>query len=210
MLLLWFHGPMMKRLILASQSPRRKDLLEAAGYEFLVIPVKISETLDKNLNLDAQIQDLAKRKSEALADSGNLLKDKGFLLISADTVVVLGDEVLGKPANPRDAEEYLAKLSGQTHQVKTGVCFYDLDQDRAVTGIDTSHVTFFSLPMNAIREYVATGESLDKAGAYGIQGEARKFVREIQGSYSNVMGLPLELVERMMRENEWDVHRRKS
>lgn len=199
----------MKKLILASQSPRRKELLEKAGFQFQVIPVKISETLDKNLNLDAQLMDLAKRKALALVEEGKRLKGQDFLLLSADTVVILGSRVIGKPENSKEAEQILAELSGQTHQVKTAVCLYDLDQDLCVTAIDTSRVSFHELSLSAIRQYVATGEPMDKAGAYGIQGEGSKFIREVIGSFDNVMGLPIDLVERLIRENGWIISRRK-
>jgi septum formation protein len=200
----------MNTLILASSSPRRKELLEKAGFRFQVIPVKVSETLDKNLTLDAQIQDLARRKAQALVESANLPKGQSFLILSADTVVVLGATVFGKPESVAEAEEFLSRLSGQTHLVKTAICLWNYDQDRVVTAIDTAEVTFHELPLNTIRQYVATGDSMDKAGAYGIQSQGRLFVKDLVGSFDNVMGLPIALVERLLKENDWHIARTKS
>lgn len=200
----------MKTLILASASPRRKELLEKAHFDFQVIPVKISETLNKNLTLDEQIQDLARRKAQALVESSNIWKGQGFLVLSADTLVVLGDRVLGKPENAAEAEKFLSILSGQTHLVKTAVCLWDFDEDRVVTQIETTEVTFHDLTLNAIKQYVATGDPLDKAGAYGIQGRGKLFVDKMFGSFDNVMGLPIAVVERLLKENDWVVARKTS
>lgn len=197
----------MHQLVLASQSPRRSELLTQAGYKFTVDSLKVSELFDKNLNLEAALMAVAGRKASVLAGSGKYLKGQGFLILGADTIVVLDGQVLGKPNNARHAEEILGLLSGKTHSVMTGITVFDVDLGRSVSAFDQTKVRFHDLTDQQIKAYVATGEPLDKAGAYGIQGGAQIFVAERIGSWSNVVGLPLELWETMVQKNGWNIAR---
>ncbi|MBX9766690.1 MAG: Maf family protein [Bdellovibrionales bacterium] len=196
---------MKRELVLASQSPRRRELLEKAGFRFLVRSMKISETLDENLNLNAAIQDLARQKARALIESGTLTPGVPYLVLASDTLVILDGDVLGKPESAAQAEEFLGRLSGRPHEVKTSVYFEDLVSGVSLSQIETSKVTFRVLLPQEIREYVASGEPMDKAGAYGIQGPGGKFIAHLDGNLDNVMGLPIDLVKKMIQEGGWTV-----
>lgn len=200
----------MHQLILASQSPRRRELLQQAGFEFTVSSVQISEIPDENLNLEEQIRRLAWEKAEALVSSGKVLKGQGNLVLSSDTVVVLENKILGKPKDLTECASYIRQLSGRKHRVITSVCLWDLDSGRVVTDHDTTWVTFRYVTENEIEEYAASGEGMDKAGGYGIQGLAGKFVSATEGKMDTVVGLPVDLVEKLLRENGWNVRRTKS
>lgn len=197
----------MRTLVLASNSPRRKQLLENAGFKFHVLLVKVSESLEKNLTLDEAIMEIARSKASAALAASKSLKLNNILLLTADTVVVLDDEVFGKPENKGQAFEYLGRLSGKTHQVKTAVCLWDVATKRSVLEIETSHVSFRTLSEKEIYEYIETGEPMDKAGAYGIQGLAKNFITQVDGSWDNVMGLPVTRVKRILSENGWQVEK---
>lgn len=196
-----------RRLILASQSPRRSELLRQAGFEFTVSSVQISEIPDENLNLPDQIRGLARQKAHACLNSGKILKGQGNLLLSADTVVCLDDQILGKPADRRENEQYLRRLSGRTHRVITAVCLLDVDSSQEAIGHDISEIVFRSLSEFEISEYVATGDGLDKAGGYGIQ-TVERFVASTVGARDNIVGLPVALVETLLMENGWHVNRK--
>lgn len=210
------------QLILASGSPRRKDLLAKAGFSFHVFSVKVSESLEKNLTVNEQILNIARRKAKSSLLAYKSLKPQGFLMLSADTMVVIDNEPIGKPDDPDQAVEILSRLSGKNHEVKTGVVLVegpinaknaqnlslenlDLRQlpVKMVEGISTTTVTFKHLSEKEIRDYVATGEPMDKAGAYGIQGSAQNFVDKISGHFDNVVGLPMELVFELLRQGDW-------
>ena len=197
----------MRNLILASKSPRRCDLLKNHGFKFQVLPLEISEILNKNLSLDDAVMDLAYQKGQALLSSGKLLNIENYLVLSGDTIVVVGDEVLGKPKNTEIAVEYLKKLSGITHSVKTSICLLDQLSGEVVKAIETSKITFRKLSDEEINEYVATGDPMDKAGAYGIQTLKKGYITDIDGSVENVMGLPVKLFERILLEKGWNVDR---
>ncbi|MBX9768994.1 MAG: Maf family protein [Bdellovibrionales bacterium] len=199
---------MKRELILASQSPRRRELLEKAGFRFLVRSMKISETLDENLNLNDAIRGLAGQKARALLESDQLPSEGEFLILASDTLVILGGEVLGKPETPAQAEEFLGRLSGKTHEVKTAIYLHDTVTGKFLSQIETSRVTFRTLSKGEIRDYVSTGDPMDKAGAYGIQGAGGKFISHLEGNVDNVMGLSVELVKKMIAEGGWDVGRR--
>ena len=199
----------MHTLVLASQSPRRKELLERAGFEFTVASVEISEIPNENLNLHDQIRDLARRKAEALVESPKLTKSPGILLLSSDTVVVLDDEIIGKPRDAGESELYVRRLSGRTHRVITGICLWDLDSGRRALAHEEARVEFRALSDAEVRAYVATGEGLDKAGAYGAQGLGAALIARIDGALDCVMGLPVPLVEKTLNENGWRVARRR-
>ena len=197
----------MRTLVLASQSPRRKELLERAGFSIRTLSVNISEFLEKNVTLEEALVRLARRKSEAALASPNLPKAQDILVLTADTIVALGDEVFGKPETPFEAVEILGKLSGKTHRVMTAVGLFDVETKVWAPGVCTTKVEFRNLSGDEIRAYVATGDPMDKAGAYAIQGEARKFVCKVDGPIDNVVGLPVDLVERLLKENGWIVAR---
>lgn len=198
----------MHKLILASSSPRRKQILQDRGYEFRAFPLEVSEILDKNLNISDQISDCARQKAVAALDSLKLPKIQDILILSADTMVVLAGQVLGKPKNKAQACEVLASLSRKTHQVITGFCLVDVKTERLILGHETTQVEFRKLTENEISDYVKSGEPMDKAGSYSIQGEAKKFVKEIQGSYLNVVGLPIEKIEQAIAIEGWSIEKR--
>ncbi|MGE3975574.1 MAG: nucleoside triphosphate pyrophosphatase [Bdellovibrionales bacterium] len=208
----------MSSLILASQSPRRRDLLEKAGFQFQTLSVEISENLNENLSLDEALMDLARRKSEALIRSGKCPNLGEFIVLSADTVVVLDDQVINKPVDTSDAHAILRRLSGKTHIVKTAVCLMKVQFPQALQGalpphftvVETSYVTFSSLTDEQIEKYVRECKPMDKAGAYGVQDVPSDFLKEIRGHVDNVMGLPVERVKSLLRESGWDVGTKQS
>lgn len=195
------------QLVLASESPRRKDLLQKAGFSFHVFSVKVSESLEKNLTVDEQIMKIAERKAIASLQAYKPLKNERFLILAADTMVILDGVALGKPADTQQANDYLRLLSGRAHQVKTAVVLVEgsMDRPRMRQAVETTEVIFRPLSDKEILEYVASGEPMDKAGAYGIQGAAGNFVEKIKGPFDNVVGLPIDLVNRLIKEGGWKV-----
>ena len=180
------------KLILASQSPRRRDLLRQMGLEFTVISPQIDEDAFADPDPAALVRTLSREK--ALAAARDRAEDA--LVIAADTVVVLDGQVLGKPRDRAEAEAMLSALSGRSHEVYTGVTV--CRGDRAVTETACTRVTFRTLSAAEIRRYVDTGEPMDKAGAYGIQGLGALLVEGIRGDYFNVVGLPVCLLGQML------------
>ena len=179
------------RLILASQSPRRQQLLQLLRVAFTVCPADIDEAMDPARLPQNEVARVSKLKAEAIA------RNPGDVVIAADTIVVLEDRVLGKPADKADAMEMLRALSGRDHQVMTGMTV--LRDGASVTHTEITDVHFRPLTEEEILRYVETGEPMDKAGAYGIQGFAAPFVEGIRGDYYNVMGLPVCRLEQMLR-----------
>jgi septum formation protein len=198
----------MLRLVLASQSPRRRDLLTEAGFDFLVDPVKVSEIIDENVNPEAAVLDLALQKAMAALDRPKYLEKQGFLILAADTVVVAKDRVFGKPENKAEAVQFLTELGNKTHRVMTALYLACSGHGPTAYHVEVSHVTFRSLSPSEIQAYVESGEPMDKAGAYAIQGEGRKFVSRLEGSWSNVVGLPMEALESLLKRNGWQVSRK--
>jgi septum formation protein len=178
------------RFILASASPRRADLLRAAGFDFDVVPGTADETVHEGEPPDAYVRRVAEAKAATLR-----VQARGLPVLAADTVVVVDGLILGKPVDAADARRMLRLLSGRTHVVMTGV---SLSNARIRTEVEVTSVQFSVLSDEEITWYVASGEPVDKAGAYAIQGLASRFVRRIDGSYSNVVGLPVGLVYRML------------
>ena len=173
-------------LVLASQSPRRKEILNAAGLEFIVRVPSVPEERERGETAEAYVQRLARAKAL------DVDLHPGEIILGADTTVVLGEHVLEKPRDASDAARMLEILSGRKHQVVTGICLRDASHlvvDRAITD-----VSFAALSAGEIRDYVSSGEPMDKAGAYAIQGRASKFIECIEGCYFNVVGLPIALV----------------
>lgn len=178
---------MIKELILASQSPRRKELLEKCGIPFSCDPADLDESIDTSASLTEEIRRLALRKAEEV-----FRRHPQATVIGSDTVVAVDGEVLGKPADDIQAAEMIRKLQGRTHQVITGLAI--ISKNHRYTDISVSDVTFSKMSEEEIRLYVASGECRDKAGAYAIQGLGGRYVTEIRGDYYSIMGLPLHLV----------------
>jgi len=194
------------RFILASASPRRKDLLGSLGIEFEIMPSELDEdSFIANLGPTTP-GELVNALSHAKAlNVAHRLTGNG-LVLGADTIVVLSGDVLGKPDNPEHAVEILMRLSGQTHQVFTGLTLIKATDgivDSARTAFSVTDVDFAPFDEPRARAYVQTGESLDKAGAYGIQAMATLFIPRIRGDYFNVVGLPLYLLGQMLEEAGW-------
>lgn len=180
------------RLILASASPRRAELLRAAGYVFDIHAVEIDERPKAGESPVEYVKRLAQEKS---ARAFQELSEGAppALVLGADTAVVIGSEILGKPRDVEDAARMLRLLSGRTHQVMTGVCL--VNADRSVSHVEISDVTFTRLTEDQIAWYVSSGEGRDKAGGYAIQGLASRLIPRIEGSYSNIVGLPIASVD---------------
>ena len=174
-------------LILASASPRRAELLRQLKLKFQVVSSDATEILDEQLSPLELCQINAHRKARAVAK-----KNPDSLVLGADTLVFLGGEIMGKPARPAEAERMLTRLQGRTHQVVTGISLIHLRAYRERIFAVSTDVTFHPLDAGQIRDYLAKVNPLDKAGAYAIQEHGDKIVAEISGSYSNVVGLPLE------------------
>ncbi len=194
-------------LVLASQSPRRRELLQQAGFQFTVSPVKLSENIEENLNPAENASQIATDKAMACVEQNKELKRQGFLVLAADTIVAVDDQMLGKPTSVEEAQQFLRLMSGRAHRVITGLALFETGVEKLWRGFDETEVVFRRLSEVEIRDYVATGEPMDKAGGYGIQGGAGKFVSSHTGSWSNVVGLPLERLERVLKENGWHVGR---
>lgn len=185
-------------LILASESPRRKELLEKAGFQFTVFPIKVSEKLRKNLNVAEQILAISEDKSTAAVQALSETKTGPFFLLTADTMVVLNGKALGKPVDVADAEHILTSLSGHMHEVKTAITVYDSLSKKRISSITTTDVYFRPISRQEILDYIATEEPMDKAGAYGIQGLGGKFVDKFVGPLDNVIGLPVEDLKKIL------------
>jgi septum formation protein len=186
------------RLILASDSPRRKAILEQAGFSFEVRPARMAEERVSGETPEAFARRIAWEKAQTVASEVG----EG-LVIGADTVVVIGEEVLGKPASPEEAAAMLRKLSGREHRVLTAVAVVEASTRRAATAIEATRVWFRPLTEEEIATYVATGEPMDKAGAYGIQERGGLLVERIEGDYLNVVGLPLGRVLELVKRFGW-------
>ncbi|MCB0420847.1 MAG: septum formation protein Maf [Bdellovibrionales bacterium] len=198
----------MFQVILASQSPRRKQLLLEEGFEFKTDTVKVSEYIEENVNITQSIIECAERKAKAYVQEHNYLKSQKYLVVSADTVVVFQNQVFGKPTSVEDAILKLETLSGLTHDVVTAVAIYDLFKNVMVAFAEVTKVKFKPLRKSDIEDYVNTGEPMDKAGAYAIQGLGSQFVDSIEGSWSNVVGFPMEKFKKVVAENGWSLPRR--
>ena len=178
-------------LILASQSPRRREILSMLGYDFLCKPVYADETIPADASPETAVQLLARRKAEAVACAPD------DVALGSDTVVALENRILGKPANTEEAAGMLRSLSGKYHTVHTGVCLKSAEKCE-VFAVSTL-VEFFPLTDAEIAAYVATGDPMDKAGAYGIQGIGAINIRRIDGDFFTVMGLPAAQTARALR-----------
>lgn len=184
----------MPEIVLASQSPRRNELLRHAFFSFITVPSDADETIPAGLSPAESAVAIAKRK---VSDVKNRVAP-GSLIIGADTIVVCDGKLLGKPRSEPEAREMLTLLSGRTHTVYTGLV---LSQDeKEITGFEATDVTFRKLTPEMISSYISTGEPMDKAGAYGIQEKGAFLVEKINGDYFNVVGLPLCRLGKMLEE----------
>lgn len=175
-----------KNIILASQSPRRRELLESFGFSFTAVSSGADESGTEGMTPDEAVKTLALRKAKWVKERR---EEDGSVILAADTLVALSGELLGKPKDEEDAFRMLKRLSGTAHEVYTGVAI--LYKDKEITHAECTKVFFRPLSDEEIRAYVATGEPMDKAGAYGIQEKGGIFVRRIEGDYLNVLGLPM-------------------
>jgi septum formation protein len=179
------------RLILASASPRRRELLAQAGFTFEVIAADIDESRREREAPAEYVQRLALEKAQAIAS-----RHTDAIVLGADTTVVLDGEVMNKPVDPADATRMLRALSGKTHQVHTGIAVVSAHGSKS--HIETTNVVFRAIEDDELRTYVASGDPMDKAGAYGIQGYAARWIPCIEGDYFNVVGLPLSAAVGML------------
>ena len=183
----------MEPIVLASQSPRRRELLSLYGIPFVVDPSQADEEHVQGTGAQ-RVKALAKAKCDEVAQ-----RYPGRFVLAADTLVCVDDEVLGKPKDEADAMRMLRLLSGRAHQVHTGLCMR-LPDGRELVDVDTTDVVFMPLSDAQIKRYIESGEPMDKAGAYAIQGKAGIFIDRISGSHSNVIGLPLGLLTRFLAQ----------
>jgi nucleoside triphosphate pyrophosphatase len=183
-----------QRIVLGSASPRRAELLRAAGIEFDVMQADVDESSHQGEAPEAYVRRVAEAKARAVA-----ARERERLVLAADTTVVVDDMMLGKPVDDDDAKRMLSLLSGRTHEVLTAVAVSRDGMSRPLVEVERTEVEFAPLTEFEIDWYVATGEPRDKAGAYAIQGYASRFVTRIDGSYSNVVGLPVALVYEMLK-----------
>ena len=204
----------MKNIILASQSPRRSEILRKANYDFVLIPTHVSEIPNKNLKTNDQIIEIAGRKAKAclahlldIGPEGAGIPLESGLILAADTMVCFENQILGKPESHELAFQYLKWMSGKTHQVKTAVFLINIALNEEVSLIETTDVEFKNLSDEEILAYIATGEPMDKAGAYAIQGLGKKFVLNYNGDFNNVVGLPLHALEKLFKIKKWNCKR---
>ena len=179
------------KIILASNSPRRKELLQTHGYDFEVIPSSVDENINKELSVYENVMNLAKIKCLDVYQN-----NKGRIVLAADTIVVYNNEILGKPKDEEDAFRMLTLLSGNTHEVITGVAV--ANENTIEVSYEVSKVHFKNISSEEIYEYIQTKEPLDKAGSYAIQGIGGKFIESYEGDFNNIVGLPMELVKKML------------
>jgi septum formation protein len=185
-------------LILASASPRRSELLTQAGFSFIVHPAHIPEDPYPNEDPISYVTRLAREKAEAVfAELASKTSGPPQVVLGADTTVTLDNQILGKPEDPADAARMLRLLSGRTHQVITGIAIVTAHGVQLAS--ESTFVRFLTPSENEIAAYIATGEPMDKAGAYAIQGRAARWIPRIDGCYFNVVGLPIALVSTLLR-----------
>lgn len=178
------------RIILASASPRRSQILQEHGYTPLVMPADIDEILQKDEDAQTYVTRLAREKAQAIL--AKIPTNSADIILAADTTVAYQNHILEKPKDREDAYRMLSMLSGQSHEVYTGYAIVFLSSQKCYVNYATTYITFNSLTEKQINEYIDSGDPFDKAGGYGIQQVRDEFVSDINGSYYNVMGLPIE------------------
>ena len=190
-----------KRLILASASPRRKEILKKLGLKFETIPSKVDETIEENIPPDEAVRLLSLRKARDVANKLNT----PAIVIGSDTTVVVDAVSLGKPVDYDDAYSMLKQLNNRSHRVITGLTIIDTSDGKTLTDSVSSEVYFKNLSENDIEHYIKTGEPMDKAGAYAIQGMASTFITHINGCYNNIVGLPVFKLSEMLKLFQIDI-----
>ena len=186
------------QIVLASQSPRRRELLDRSGFLFEVIPSDRDEIITKTIPSEV-VCELSYQKAMDVYEK--LANQENYLVIGADTVVASEGEILGKPKSKQEAYDMLKKLAGKDHEVYTGVTFvYNEDVLKSHTFFECTRVTFYSMTDKEINDYIKTGDPMDKAGAYGIQGPCGIYIEKIDGDYNNVVGLPIARVYQELKE----------
>ncbi len=185
-----------KKIILASASPRRKDLLESIGLKFEIIPSQIEENIENKPFSYALIENIALEKTLDVSKKISC----PAIIIGSDTVVVIDNRILGKPKDDKDAFNMLKLLAGRTHKVLSAVAVYDTETKKVVKDSVTSEVVFREIKEEEIQSYIRTGEPADKAGAYAIQGKAGIFVKEIKGCYSNIVGISVYKIAEILKQ----------
>jgi len=184
-----------KKIILASQSPRRKWLLEQIGLDFEIITSNFDENIEGKKFSRKLIESLAYQKAKDVSER----TENEALIIAADTVVILGSNILGKPKDEADAKNMLKQLSNRVHKVITAVAIIDKYEEKTLINSTISKVKFKKLTEREIEDYIKTGEPMDKAGSYGIQAYGSLFVEKVDGCYNNIVGLPLNLLGEMLK-----------
>ena len=187
-------------MILASASPRRRRLMQAMGLDFRVVPADIDETPRRDERPEALVRRLAAAKAIAVGE-----RNPGELIVGSDTTVALGRVILGKPHDAEHARRMLQMLSSKRHEVYTGVAVWRHQEGRGLVAVDVAHVTFRALSRDDIEPYIETGEPMDKAGAYAIQGGAGPWVESYEGDLETVIGLPRDVVQRLLARMPGDV-----
>lgn len=200
----------MYQFVLASESPRRKQLLKEAGFHFTVHPAKLSEIPDKNLNVKDQILAIARQKAEAVLRELSTGLTDNHLILAADTEVVFENSLLGKPTSEENSYALLKRLSGRAHQVVTAMVVINQKTSEVVTHIETSDVKFRDLSDEEIWSYVRTKEGADKAGSYAIQGLGRALVEKYSGSWENIVGLPVQSFIQILKVRDWQIEQTKN
>ena len=191
---------MTERIILASKSPRRAEILRAVDWPFEAVAAGVDETRTSDEDAVGYVRRLAREKAETVAERLAAKEYLGKLVLGADTVVVVSGEILGQPLDREDARRMLTRLSGKWHEVLTGVALVRVGQSAGKVEHETTRVRFAELNDKEIDWYVATGEPMDKAGAYAVQGRAALFIEEIEGDYFNIVGLPIRLVYELSQQ----------
>ena len=186
----------MKKIILASTSPRRREILKNAGFIFECISPKYDESLINKTFSYKKIEDLAEKKCDSIVKE----IEENAIVISADTVVIYDNIVMGKPKDHSEAFSMLKTLNGKTHKVVTAICLYDSEKNKKIIKTQTSEVTFNKVSDDEIEDYINQYKPYDKAGSYGIQELKKSFVANIKGEYDNIVGLPLKTLTKMLEE----------
>lgn len=188
----------MKNLVLASKSPRRKEILEMLAWKFRVDSEETKEEFIEGQSIEENMQRIALEKAKAVQK-----RHSEDIILACDTVVVVEGKVLGKPRDEEEAKAMLRKLSGKSSEVYSAVALVDVAEGREKTFVEKTKIYFYPLTEEEIEDYVATGEAMDKAGAYAIQGKASLFIERIEGDYWNVVGLPISKVYRALEKWKW-------
>ena len=189
------------KLILASQSPRRQELLKEITSQFEIVPSSIEEVLDIGLRPEENARNIARAKAKSIASEYS-----DCWIIGADTIVTLDDEIFGKPEDEKDAERILKRLSGREHIVVTGICVVGPQKSRDKFVV--SKIKIKPLTIQEIKNYISTGEPMDKAGAYAIQGKGSFMVRSFSGSKTNIIGLPIDELKILLKKTNYPLHKR--